>query len=191
MHIADGILPVEISLTADVVAIGLVYAAGRKLEAEEIPRMGIFSAALFIISLIHFPLGATSIHLGLYGMAGLIFGLRAVPIIFVTLLFQTLIFQHGGLLAVGLNALFMSSGAVAAWAIWKIPKIPKQIKSFLCGFLGIIVPALLISLLFVLAQYGKGFAFLLTIYIPAAVLEGLLTVVIYNFFHKVKPELLK
>ncbi|MCP4217757.1 MAG: cobalt transporter CbiM [bacterium] len=191
MHIADGILPAEIAITANVVALGLVYAGGRNLETEEIPKMGIFSAALFIVSLIHFPLGATSIHLGLYGLAGLLFGLRAVPIIFVTLLFQTLIFQHGGLLSVGINTLTMSSGALAARLVWLMLKRTKQIAAFFCGFLGITVPAVLMALLFILCNYGKGMAFMISVYLPPATIEGFLTVVIYNFFHKVKPELLK
>ncbi|MCP4147764.1 MAG: cobalamin biosynthesis protein CbiM, partial [bacterium] len=143
MHIADGILPAGVSVAADVAALGLVYAGGRKLEAAEIPKMGIFAAALFIVSLIHFPLGATSIHLGLYGLAGLLFGLRAFPIIFVDLLFQTLIFQHGGLLSVGINTITMGCGALSAWGIWKIFKTKKQIAGFICGFIGIAVPAVL------------------------------------------------
>jgi cobalt/nickel transport system permease protein len=190
MHIADGILPVEVSIAADVVAVGLVYAGGRKLETEEIPRMGIFAAALFIVSLIHFPIGATSIHLGLYGLAGLLFGLRSIPIIFVNLLFQSLIFQHGGLLSVGINTLTMGSGALAAWGVWKSFKFYKQIKSFLCGFLGILIPAVLISVIFIISNYGKGMAFIVSAYIPAAVIEGLLTLVIFNYFNKVRPEIL-
>ena len=192
MHIADGILPAGISIGADAAAVALVYISGRNLKSEEIPKMGIFAAALFIISLIHFPIpGGTSIHLGLYGLAGLIFGIRAIPILFVNLLFQSLIFQHGGLLAVGVNTLTMGSGALVAWAIWKLIQFNKQAKSFVCGFLGTIIPALLIALIFLMMDYGKGMVFIATIYLPAAFIEGLLTIVIYNYFNKVKPEILK
>ncbi|MCI0470389.1 MAG: energy-coupling factor ABC transporter permease, partial [Candidatus Aminicenantes bacterium] len=62
MHIADGILPVHICIAADAAAVGALYAAGRKLKAEEIPKMGVFTAAMFIISLVHFPLAGTSLH---------------------------------------------------------------------------------------------------------------------------------
>lgn len=191
MHIADGILPAGVSVAADAAAVALVYAGGRNLKSEQIPRMGVFAAALFIVSLIHFPIAGTSIHLGLYGLAGLLFGLRAIPIIFVNLLFQCLIFQHGGLLSIGINTLTMGSGALAAWAIWKSIGFANQVKSFACGFLGIFIPALLMALLFVLADYGRGMAFIVTIYLPAAAIEGFLTVVVYNFFKKVKPEMLK
>jgi cobalt/nickel transport system permease protein len=191
MHISDGILPPGMSIPADVIAVSLVYAGGRNLKPEEIPRMGIFAAALFIVSLIHFPIGGTSIHLGLYGLAGLLFGMRAIPIIFVDLLFQCLIFQHGGLLSLGMNTLTMGSGAMSGWAVWKLVKLDNRIKSFICGFLGILIPAAAMSLVFMLANYGKGMAFIVTIYLPGAAIEGLLTVFIYNYFKKVKPELLK
>ena len=72
MHIADGILPAGISIGANAAAVALVYAGGSNLKSEEIPKMGIFAAALFIISLIHFPTpGGPSIHLGLYGLVGM------------------------------------------------------------------------------------------------------------------------
>lgn len=191
MHIADGILPTTVSVAAGAVAIGMVYLGGRKVEPEEIPRMGVFAAALFVVSLIHIPFGATSIHLGLYGMAGLLFGLRALPIIFVDLLFQTLIFQHGGLLSLGVNTITMGSGALAAWGVWKLKKINKVVRSALCGFLGIMVPALVISLLFVLVDYGKGMLLILSVYSVQGVLEAALTVFVFGFFNKVKPELLR
>ncbi|MCP5047815.1 MAG: cobalt transporter CbiM [bacterium] len=191
MHIADGILPVEISIIADASALALVYVGGRNLESEEIPRMGVFAAALFIVSLIHFPIAGTSVHLGLYGFAGLLFGMRAIPIIFVNLLFQSLIFQHGGLLSIGINTLTMGSGALLSAAIWRWVKINRQIKSIFCGFLGILVPALLIALLFILANYGKGMLFMISVYLPTAAIEGALTLFIYNFFNKVKPEFFK
>jgi len=191
MHIADGLLPVQVSLAADVLSVGAVYLGGRNLESEEIPKMGIFTAALFIVSLIHFPLAGTSIHLGLFGMAGLMFGKRSFPIIFITLLFQSLIFQHGGLLSLGVNALAMGSGALAGWLIWDLIPIKNKITAFFCGFAGILLPAFVVSLLFLLLDYGKGMAFLLTVYIPAAVIEGVLTSVAVTFLKKVEPGMLR
>jgi len=191
MHISDGILPLEVTIPANAIAITLVYAGGKNLKSTEIPRMGIFAAALFIISLINFPLAGTSIHLGLYGLAGMMFGIRAFPILFVDLLFQCLIFQHGGLLSLGVNTLNMGLGAMCAHITWKLIPGNKQIKSFMCGFLGILAPAVGMAGLFILARYGKGMAFIVTMNIPAAIIEGFLTVFIYNYFQKVKPELLK
>lgn len=190
MHIADGVLPVEIYLGADAVALAAIYAGGRNVSSDDIPRMGIFAAGLFIVSLIHFPLAGTSIHLGLYGLAGLLFGMRAIPIIFVDLLFQALVFQHGGLLSLGINTLTMGSGAIAGWLTWKVPHLAPQLKSFLCGFLGILLPAFFLAVILVL-QYGNGMTTIAMVYIPTAVLEGMLTVFIIYYFKKVKPGLIK
>ena len=64
MHISDGILPIQVSLVADAVVIPSVFLLGKQINSKEIPKIGVFTAALFVISLIHFPLGTTSIHLG-------------------------------------------------------------------------------------------------------------------------------
>ena len=189
MHIADGILPVGVSIAADAVALAGVYASSRNLDAREIPRMGISTTAMFVVSLIHLPLGGTSIHLGLYGLAGMILGARSFPAIVVNLLFQSLIFQHGGLLSVGVNSLTMGSGALLSWLIWDFFPGNRGVKSFACGLLGILLPAFLVALVFFLLHYGKGMLFLMGLYIPAAVVEGALSVFIYLYIHRVQPEI--
>ncbi len=191
MHISDGILPAGICLISDAAAIGLVYYCGKNLKSEEIPKIGIFTAAFFIISLIHFPLAGTSIHLGLYGLAGILFRKRSIPIVFITLLFQTLIFQHGGFISIGINTLIMSSGAIIGWILYLILPLNQNIKAFLCGFFGIALPAFLVSLLFYLLNYGKGMIFLLSVYLPAAIIEGMLTYATIILLTKIKPEILK
>jgi cobalt/nickel transport system permease protein len=191
MHIADGIIPVSVCFAADAVALGGAYLFGRKLEAEEVPKMGLTAAAVFTVSLLNFPLGGASIHLGLFGFAGILLGARAFPVIFATLLFQSLVFQHGGLISLGLNTVNMGAGALAGWLIWKtLPRIPEVIPAFVAGFAGIFLPALMMASEFSLAGYGKGIFYIMTIYLPVAVIEGVLTVFIIEFFRKSRPELL-
>jgi len=190
MHLSDGILPAGVSVAGQVAALALVTLTSRKLQSREIPRMGVFAAALFSVSLLHFPLGGTSLHPGLYGLAGLILGRRVLPVLYVTLLFQSFIFQHGGLLALGFNTLLISSGALSGWLLWDFLKLPERTKAFSCGFCGILVPAFLVSCLFLLLDYGKGMVFLLTLYLPVAVIEGIVTVLVCAFFRRVQPGLL-
>jgi len=190
MHIADGVIPVGICAAADALAVGAVYLAGQKVESEEIPRMGIMSAALFTVSLIHFPMAGTSIHLGLFGLAGILLHYRAFSVVFITLLFQSLIFQHGGLVSVGLNSINMGMGALAAWMIWRMKPLHFIPRSFLAGFIGILLPAVMMAAEFRFAQYGKGIYYLLSIYLPVAALEGVLTAAAVAFFSKAKPEIL-
>jgi len=191
MHISDGILPASICLGGHALALGAVTLSSLKLEAREIPRMGIFSAALFSISLLHIPLGGTSLHPGLYGLVGLLLGRRSIPVIYVTLLFQSLIFQHGGLLSLGVNTIFIGSGALFAWLIWDILSLQQQIKAVIAGFIGLIVPAALVSVALTLLSYGRGMLFFMLLYIPAAVVEGLFTMLIIRFFQRTQPGVLR
>jgi cobalt/nickel transport system permease protein len=191
MHIADGIIASEICVAADVVALGGVYLIGRKARQEDIPKMGVLGSALFVASLIHFPVAGTSVHLGLYGLAGILLGIQALPVVFTALLFQALVFQHGGLVVLGLNALNMALGALAAWLVWQAKPVPLVIRCFLGGFVGILVPASLMGIEFYLTGYGKPILFLLSIYLLPAVIEGALTAVIVPFIQKVKPTLLE
>ena len=190
MHVADGILSTEISVGAYAVSMAAVYALGRRIEPEEVTRMGLLSAASFVVSLIHFPLAGTSVHLGLFGLIGILLGRRAFPVIFATLLFQTLLFQHGGLLSLGVNAVNMGAGALLAWGIWLLPGLPQGAKAFAAGFVGVMAPALLMAFEFSLSGYGRGFYYLMAIYLVVAAVEAALTMAAVAYFRRVKPGIL-
>lgn len=191
MHISDGIIDTGICIGAGVLSLGLIYLTGRKAEAEEIPKMGITAAALFVASLIHIPIAGTSLHPGLYGIAGIILGKHAFPVIFSVILFQALIFQHGGLLTVGVNALNMGAGAYVALLIWNQRYIAEYIRAFLAGLAGVLVPATLMAIEFMLSDYGKGILAILSVYSIVALTEGLLALGIVKFFRKVKSDIIK
>jgi cobalt/nickel transport system permease protein len=190
MHIADGILSTKLCVVADVVAAGSVYWLGRKLEPLEISRMGLLAASAFTVSLVHFPLGAASVHLGLLGFVGILLGKRAFPVICAMLLFQALIFQHGGLLSVGINAINMGLGSLAGGVIWAVRWAPDLVRSFLAGFAGTVVPAVLMALEFNWSGYGKGFFVIAALYVAVAAVEGTLTVFMMEFLKRAKPEIL-
>ena len=171
--------------------LGVHVLAGRRLEPDEVVRLGMLASATFAIPLIHFPLGGTSIHLGLYGLTGILAGRRSFPVIFAALLFQTVLFQHGGLLSLGLNAINMGTGALLAAFLWRTWLGSDGLRAFLCGFLGVLVPALLIALEFALAGYGKGFLFMAALYLGAAALEGVITSTAVSFLKASRPGLLQ
>jgi cobalt/nickel transport system permease protein len=191
LHIADGIIATELCVAANAACIGALYLAGRRTEPEEIPRMGFMGASLFAVSLLHIPLAGTSVHPAMLGMAGIILGRRVLPVLFVVLLFQSLLFQHGGLLSVGLNTLNMSSGALVASWIWRSGMRWELLRTFLMGSVAILVPATLMGLEFMLTGYGRGMLYLLSVYAVLAAAEGLLTVAAVRFFRVVQPEILE
>ncbi len=191
MHIADGILPPAWCIAGHAISLGAVALLGRRVEPWEVARMGMLSATSFVVSMIHFPLLGTSVHLGLFGLTGILLGGRAFPVIFTTLLFQALLFQHGGLLSLGLNALNMGLGALAASFIWKTPTLPDPVRGAAAGFAGTYIPALLMVAEFQVAGYGKGFAAIAVIYLAVACIEAGLTLSAITFLRQAKPAILE
>ncbi len=191
MHIADGIIATEICVAADAACLGTLYLMGRDTDPDEIPRMGFVGAALFAVSLVHFPVAGTAMHLALLGLAGVLLGLRAVPVVFLALLFQSLIFQHGGLITLGLNTLNMSAGALAAWVVWRALPSPEPVRAFLAGVAGILLPATLVISEFLVTGYGRGILVLYGAYAVTAVVEGLLTVSVVGFLRRTQPDILE
>jgi len=191
MHIADGVLPAEFCVAAHAAAWSGLYVLGKRLRPEEISRMGLMAAASFVASLAHFPLAGVTVHLGLYGLMGVLLGRRSFPVVFATLLFQALLFQHGGLLSLGVNALNMGLGALAAWAVWSAPLGGASLRAFAAGFIGTLLPAALMAGEFAATGYGRGFSILAVAYLAAAAVEGVATAAAVSFFQRTKPEILR
>lgn len=82
----------------------LVWWAGRGMTERDVSRVGVVTAAFFVGSQIHLPVGGVgSAHLLLNGVAGCVLGRRAPVAIAVGLVLQALLFGHGGSLALGTN----------------------------------------------------------------------------------------
>jgi cobalt/nickel transport system permease protein len=191
MHISDGIIATGICVAADVVCAGAVVVLGRRIEPDRIPVMGFVGAALFAVSLIHFPLAGTSIHLGMIGLAGILLGVQAVPVVFLSLLFQSLVFQHGGLVTLGLNTLNMSAGALCAWLVWRHLPWRDAGRGFAAGWVGVVVPATLMIAEFVASGYGRGIVVLWAAYLVAGAVEGALTASVVGVLRRSQPEILE
>jgi len=199
MHISEGVLSPGVliagaSLTAAGVAVGL-----RKLDHEEIPSMGILSAAFFVASLVHVPLGPASVHLVLNGLLGLILGWKAFPAILVALALQGLLFQFGGITTLGVNTLNMALPAVICHYLfgWGLRIGTRQlvftVTASACGFCAVLISGVLVGF----SLYWTGEAFLpaakvvVAAHLPVMVIEGVLTAACALFLRRVKPELLE
>jgi cobalt/nickel transport system permease protein len=191
MHVADGILSPQLCVAAGVAAAAGAFVASRRTKTDEIPKMGLMAAALFTASLIHVPLAGTSVHLGLLGLAGVLLGARSFPVVFAAVLLQTLIFQHGGLLSLGVNVLNMGAGALSAAALWSLPRLGEDVRAFAAGLFGVLVPAFLLALELQASDYGRGVFVVLALYGLTGLLEGLLTVAIVRFFRRTRSTILE
>jgi len=198
MHISEGVLsPVILvsgaALTVAGTAIGLKH-----IDAEEIPSVGILSAAFFVASLIHVPVGPVSAHLVLNGLLGFILGWKAFPAILVGLALQGLLFQYGGITSLGVNTFNMAMPAVACYYLlgWAVKGRHKQaalsVAAFGCGSLAVLMSGLLVALSLTLT--GDAFVpaakVVVISHLPIMLIEGTLTMACALYLRKVKPELL-
>jgi cobalt/nickel transport system permease protein len=188
MHIADGILPVGFCAAAGAASLGGAVWWGRAVQPSEVARMGLLASTLFTASLIHIPLAGTSVHFSLLGLAGILLGARAFPVVCATLLMQSLLFQHGGLLSLGVNALNMGLGAMAAAVLWRVLPMAPRARVVVCSFAATMTAAILMAAEFSAAGYGKGFYWIAGVYSLLATLEAALTLVIIDVVRKVRPE---
>ena len=115
MHISDGVLPVSVAVGGYAVSLGLTVWSARKTRNEDMPKLAVMTAAFFVASLIHVPFGPTSVHLIIPGLTGALLGPSAFLSIGLGLLLQSLLFQFGGLTALGVNALMMGGAGNRVW----------------------------------------------------------------------------
>ena len=196
MHISEGILsgPVlgsGIAIAAIGTAVGL-----KKLDYDKIARAGIWSAAFFVASLVHVPVGPANVHLVLNGLVGLFLGWGAFPVILTALILQAVFFQFGGITTLGVNTVIMAVPAVAVRylfgpLLWK-KQIISQAAAFACGFTAVLLGAILTgaALLFTGQEFLEITGILVAAHLPVMIIEGVVTLFAVVFLKKVQPELL-
>jgi len=118
VHISDGVLTWPWLAGGFAVAACLVFAALWRLRDDEIPRIGVLTAAFFVTAIIRIPLPGVTIHLLLSGLIGVILGRRAALTIFVGLLLQKILTEHGGYYTIGINTCVMTIPALLSWALF-------------------------------------------------------------------------
>lgn len=198
MHISDGVLSPPV-LGAGFAAAGLALAATtRRLTSEEMPRAAVMTSAFFVASLIRVPLGPTSLHLVLNGLAGVLLGAAAFPAIAVGLVLQAALFQHGGLTTLGVNACVMGFPAVLAGFLYRAARAraPERTLPAIAGALCVL--AILLSgalLAAALLTTGESFRTVaevaLLAHLPLAATEGAVGGAVARFLLRVKPELVR
>jgi cobalt/nickel transport system permease protein len=204
MHISDGILTetaagVTVLVSASALAVAGTAVGLSKLDYERVPRAAVLSAAFFVASLVHIKVGATSLHLVLNGLVGVILGWASFPAFLIALFLQTVFFGHGGFTTLGLNTFNFAITALIAYYLVNamLRSSRKKWAVFLLGFLGGSIPLLMSGALIMveLALTGEEFQYLagafFIAHIPVAIIEGIITGFAVAFLKRVKPELLE
>ncbi len=195
MHLSEGVLSGQVLLAGAVASAGGLFMGLRRLRDDQVPKAGLLSGAFFVASLIHVPLGPTSVHLVLNGLVGLLLGWVAFPAILVALVLQAVLFQFGGLTTLGVNLTVMATPAIVSYFLYRpMLKGPLwAIGAFLTGLTGVGLGAVLLAG----ALYLSGQEFLNTArlallsHMPVALIEGIITTVVVSFLKKARPEVLE
>lgn len=198
MHIAEGVLSPAVLGGGAVLALVGTAQGLRRLEYDRLVAVGILSAAFFVASLIHVPVGLASAHLVLNGLVGVLLGWAAFPSILVALLLQALLFQFGGITVLGVNTFTMGFAAVASWYVFRAvcrlcPGMGGvRAGAFMGGALGVALAAVLTALALAFTDEGFWLAaqLLLLAHLPVMLAEGLITMFTVSFIMRVRPELL-
>ena len=196
MHLPDGIMPTTLALGCAAASLAIAAWSTRRIPERDLPRVAVMTAAFFVATLVHVPLGPTSVHLLLPGLVGVLLGPAAFTAIGLGLVLQSLLFQFGGLTALGGNALLMGLPALLCGALFRLGRPlglrPRVALAVFCGALGTFSAALLLALL--LALSGEDFfgvaKLALAAHLPVMVIEAAMTGFIVAFLARVKPEML-
>ncbi|WP_321493588.1 cobalt transporter CbiM [uncultured Desulfobacter sp.] len=196
MHISEGVLSAPVLGAGITLALAGTAIGLKKLEEDKIPKAAILSAAFFVASLIHVPIGPSSAHLVLNGILGLMLGWVAFPSILIALLLQGVLFQFGGITTLGVNTVIMATPAVVCYYLFAGFAVRQgavgYAASFACGFLSVFFSSLLVGAALMFTQesfFEVAWAVILT-HLPVMIIEGLVAVFCVGFLKKVQPELL-
>ncbi len=194
MHISEGVLSAPVLLTG-----GALTAAGtavglKKIDYDRVAQVGLLSATFFVASLIHVPIGPSSVHLLMNGIVGLLLGWAAFPAVLVGLLLQAVFFQFGGITVLGVNTLNVAGPAVICSFVFS-PLIARDNKvaipaAFCCGFFAVVLTSVMVALSLWLTEesFTEAAYMVLAAHVPVMIIEGFVTAFCVLFLKRVQPD---
>lgn len=196
MHISEGVLSPPVLLAGAAVATIGTAIGLKKLDYDRIMTVSLLTATFFVASLIHVPIGPGNVHLILGGLMGILLGWGCFPAILVALFLQSLFFNFGGLLVLGVNTTIMALPALLCFYIFRswVEKndYKRKIAAFGAGFFAIFLSSIIMAI--ALWSTDKGFIqaaqLVIAVHIPLMIIEGLITMFSVSFLAKVQPEFL-
>ncbi len=208
MHIPDGFLSVAVSVVLWVLTVIAVAISLRRVSADlderRVPMMGVLAAAIFAGQMLNFTVaGGTSGHLMGAALATILLGPWAAILVMTTVVgVQALVFQDGGLLALGGNIFNMGViGVLVSYTVYRaVQKVAGGQKwglyvgGFSAAWLSIFIAALAVGLQLALSGISPA-----NIAIPAmagihaliGVGEGLITVGALVFIYASRRDLIE
>jgi cobalt/nickel transport system permease protein len=207
MHIPDGFVSTGTAAATWLASAGSVgYAVrrvSRELDERQIPLMGVTAAFIFAAQMMNFTVaGGTSGHLLGGALAAILLGPWAGMLVLTSVLaVQALLFQDGGLLALGANVFNMAVvGVLVAWVVYTALRRllgdrtwSMMVSGFAAAWLSVVVASLVAA-----AELAVSGTSPWVVALPAMGLvhmligagEGLITVGVLAFLQAARPDLL-
>jgi cobalt/nickel transport system permease protein len=211
VHIMEGFLPWQWCLFWYIVALPVVAYGVIQIKKitdnnpESKPLLAVSGAYMFVLSSLKLPsVSGSCSHPTGNGLGAILFGPAVTSVLAaITLVFQALLLAHGGITTLGANIFSMGIvGPVIAWLSYKACEnagLSLSIGIFLAAFLGdlftYITTATQLSLAYPIPTFSEAYIKFMIIFaytqIPLAIAEGILTVVIFDYIKKLRPDVLE
>jgi cobalt/nickel transport system permease protein len=211
MHIMEGFLPPVwcifwYALAIPFIAHGVIRMKKITADNPEMkPLLAVCGAFIFIMSSLHVPsVTGSSSHPTGNGLGAVFFGATVISAICVPiLLFQALLMAHGGISTLGANVFSMGVvGPFCAVFVWKLGRklgLGYSLAIFLAAFVGdwmtYVAAATELGLAFPIPTFESAWIKMMLIYsytqVPISIAESFLTVIIFEYIQKLRPDLLR
>jgi cobalt/nickel transport system permease protein len=206
MHVPDGFMSAGVSIVLWVLSIVAVALSVRRvnqdLDERKIPLMGVLAAAIFAGQMLNFAVtGGTSGHLMGAAIATILLGPWAAILVMTAVVgIQALIFQDGGILALGANIFNMGviGVAVSFFTYRTVMRLARGQKwgvfvgGYAAGWLSIFVASLAVALQLAVSGTSPAnlaFPAMGGIHAVIGIGEGLITVGALTFLYATRRDL--
>lgn len=208
LHIPDGFLSWPVSLVCWTIAIGLIALSLNRVQAEyqerAVPLMGVCAAFIFAAQMINFPIpGGTSGHLVGGTLAGVLLGPWAGSLVVcVVFIVQAVLFQDGGLTALGANIFNMGLiGTFGGYYLYRTIRFAvgrnswrgMAIATAVAAWTSVVVSAVVVAFQLALSgtiPLGVALSAMTFWHVLIGIGEALITLVALSYVWRSRPDLL-
>lgn len=203
LHIPDGFLSPPVYLLAwAITVVFLAYAlarTNRTLADRQVPVMGVIAAFIFAAQMLNFPIaGGTSGHFVGGALAAIVLGPWAASLVMTAVVgLQALLFQDGGLWALGANVLNMGIVSIlVGYATYRALRglVPggQRVAAFVAAWLSVVIAAVLTTLELVASgttTMALAMPLMAGLHVLIGIGEGVITVAALSYLLATRPDL--
>jgi cobalt/nickel transport system permease protein len=207
MHIPDGFVSTGTAAATWLASAGSVGYAVRRVNQElnerQVPLMGVTAAFIFAAQMMNFTVaGGTSGHLLGGALAAILLGPWAGMLVLTSVLaVQALLFQDGGLLALGANVFNMAVvGVLVGWVVYTTLRRllgdrtwAMMVSGFAAAWLSVFIASLVAAAELAISGTSPWVVALPAmglVHVLIGIGEGLITVGVLAFLQVARPDLL-